>query len=71
MNFSISTLTSTYSKKLTMCRITGIINLEGEVNSELEAQVLRMRDSMTHGGPDELKDLFTEFILYRSYLRIA
>jgi len=35
-----------------MCRIAGIINIEDGFNSNLEAKVLKMRDSMSHGGPD-------------------
>jgi len=35
-----------------MCRIAGIINFENVLNPELETAVLKMRDSMAHGGPD-------------------
>lgn len=36
-----------------MCRIAGIIDFTGSLNKELEKKIILMRDSMTHGGPDD------------------
>ncbi len=36
-----------------MCRITGIVNLEKNQNFNLEEIIIKMRDSMAHGGPDD------------------
>ena len=36
-----------------MCRIAGIIDFNNSLGNELERVVVEMRDSMTHGGPDD------------------
>jgi len=36
-----------------MCRITGIVNLEKNRNFNFEEVIIKMRDSMAHGGPDD------------------
>ncbi|TAL59350.1 MAG: asparagine synthase (glutamine-hydrolyzing) [Bacteroidetes bacterium] len=36
-----------------MCRITGFIDFKHKRDYELEATLVRMRDTMTHGGPDD------------------
>ncbi len=36
-----------------MCRIAGIIDFNRGINAETEAALIKMRDSMTHGGPDD------------------
>ncbi len=36
-----------------MCRITGFIDFNHKADYELESTLVRMRDTMTHGGPDD------------------
>ncbi len=36
-----------------MCRIAGIIDFNGGINAETENALVKMRDSMIHGGPDD------------------
>jgi len=36
-----------------MCRITGIVNLEKSRNSNFAEIIIKMRDAMAHGGPDD------------------
>ena len=36
-----------------MCRIVGIVNFADKLSSELEPVILEMRDSLSHGGPDD------------------
>lgn len=36
-----------------MCRIAGLFDFKGSLRNELENIVIRMRDSMVHGGPDD------------------
>jgi len=36
-----------------MCRIAGIVNFEKNQNSNFKEIIIKMRDSMAHGGPDD------------------
>lgn len=36
-----------------MCRIAGILDFNNSLGASLEPNLLKMRDSMIHGGPDD------------------